>query len=669
MRINHNIEALNAYRNLAANQSNLSKNLEKLSSGLRINRAADDAAGLAISEKMRSQIRGLEMAERNAMDAISLLQTAEGALNEVHSILQRMRELAVQAANDTNTDEDRTHIQSEINQLADELNRIGNSTEFNKITLLDGSIYKTEALPAKYISDPVAGNIEIRSTETNAKVVGKPIEEAVEIHDDKPGYVTGSINLSDSALAASPITIDSSNNELTLELGDGTIGTIVLDITAQGGTKLTFNGNASTNQSQADLLAVINNAIANSNLNGKVAASVDANGHLMFTDLSSAGNGSHVKVNGGNALGTLIGTATEVDGIPKNNTLTFDFTDGASGSSSTVTITLTNKVYNTVDDIVAEINNQLASGNYNITALNDNGKIVLQANDAGSDSSITNVRGSAAAPLWLINAQEIKGLDANNQISFKLNGNPYTVTIPDGTYTDRNVLALTIQNAINNATNNGEADITVKAAGNYFVFETGSAGANETFEITSANADLGLATREAKGQDALNADISVQIGANEGQSLSFSIADMRAKALGITSESSGSYTYTGADGSNITAYYSTNTVKNRDKIEYVINVSDAQSASRAITVIDNAIRLVSTERGKLGAIQNRLEHTINNLTTANENLTSAESRIRDTDMALEMTEFTKNNILTQAAQAMLAQSNQLPQGILQLLKS
>jgi flagellin len=664
MRINHNIQALNAYRNLAANQLSVSKNLERLSSGLRINRAADDAAGLAISEKMRSQIRGLEMAERNALDAISLIQTAEGALNEVHSILQRMRELAVQAANDTNTNEDRMHIQSEINQLADELNRIGNSTEFNKIKLLDGSIQKTEALPATYISDPISGNIEIRSTETNAKVTGGSISTAVEIHGDKAGYVTGSVNLSDSALSASSITIDSSNNELTLEV-DGTIDTIVLDITAQGGTSLTFDG--TSGKTSADLLAVINNAIASSSaLNGKVTASFDANGHLIFTS-SSAGNGSYVKINGGNAAGTLIGTTTRVDGIPANNTLTFDFTDGAGGPDGTVTITLTNKVYNTVDEIVAEINNKL--GSYNVTALNDGGKIVLQANDSGSDSSIKNVGGSAAASLWLVNAEETPGLDINNQISFKLNGNAYTAIIPDGNYTDRSVLALTIQNAINQATNNGEADITVKADGDRFIFETGSVGQSATFEITSPNNDLGLIAREEKGQDPLNVDVSLQIGANEGQQFTFSIADMRAKALGITGTISGDQTYTGADGNVISVNYSTNTVKNGQNTEYVINISDAQSASKAITVIDNAITLVSTERAKLGAIQNRLEHTINNLKTANENLTSAESRIRDTDMAIEMAEFTKNNILTQAAQAMLAQSNQLPQGILQLLKS
>ncbi|RWU15251.1 flagellin [Anoxybacillus flavithermus] len=139
MRINHNIQALNAYRNLAVNQSNTAKNLEKLSSGLRINRAADDAAGLAISEKMRSQIRGLEVAERNALDAISLIQTAEGALSSVHSMLQRMRELVVQASNDTNTANDRAALDQEIQQLKTEITRVATSTDFNKTALLDGT--------------------------------------------------------------------------------------------------------------------------------------------------------------------------------------------------------------------------------------------------------------------------------------------------------------------------------------------------------------------------------------------------------------------------------------------------------------------------------------------------------------------------------------------------
>src|SRR3954467_11963830 len=140
MRINHNIQALNAYRNLSQTMSSTSKSLEKLSSGLRINKAADDAAGLAISEKMRSQIRGLDMAERNTLDAISLIQTGEGALGEVHSVLQRMRELSVQASNGTLAAEDKTAIQSEITQLIAEVNRIAGNTEFNNKNLLDGLV-------------------------------------------------------------------------------------------------------------------------------------------------------------------------------------------------------------------------------------------------------------------------------------------------------------------------------------------------------------------------------------------------------------------------------------------------------------------------------------------------------------------------------------------------
>ncbi|WP_279326726.1 flagellin [Aeribacillus kexueae] len=140
MRINHNIAALNTYRQLSAGSANASKSMEKLSSGLRINRAGDDAAGLAISEKMRAQVRGLEQASRNAQDGISLIQTAEGALNETHAILQRMRELAVQASNDTNTSDDRTELQKEMNQLTEEINRIGNNTEFNTKKLINGDL-------------------------------------------------------------------------------------------------------------------------------------------------------------------------------------------------------------------------------------------------------------------------------------------------------------------------------------------------------------------------------------------------------------------------------------------------------------------------------------------------------------------------------------------------
>ncbi|ASS98185.1 MULTISPECIES: flagellin [Geobacillus] len=171
MRINHNIAALNTYRQLTANTTNASKSIEKLSSGLRINRAGDDAAGLAISEKMRGQIRGLEQASRNAQDGISLIQTAEGALNEVHSILQRMRELATQAANSTNTQADREQLQKEFNQLTSEINRIGNTTEFNTQKLLNGNV--SGASPIKLqIGANTNQSFEIKIFDMRARALG-----------------------------------------------------------------------------------------------------------------------------------------------------------------------------------------------------------------------------------------------------------------------------------------------------------------------------------------------------------------------------------------------------------------------------------------------------------------------------------------------------------------
>ncbi len=379
MRINHNIQALNAYRNLAVNQSNTAKNLEKLSSGLRINRAADDAAGLAISEKMRSQIRGLEVAERNALDAISLIQTAEGALSSVHSMLQRMRELAVQASNDTNTADDRAALDQEIQQLKTEITRVATSTDFNKTALLDGTF-----------------GTKVDQNPSNTTVLS----------------VTGVANITTGGgLKAGTYTISWNDKDSVYELKDSS-NTVI----------------------------------------GKA------------TDLAVAGAGS----------------------------ITF------------------------------------------------------------------------------------KGWDSTNS---KYTGVSLITVTTNGAYTL-------------NSLNGGRVKIT---------------GTESNF----------------------------QIGANEGQVVGLSISDMTTTGLGIGS----------------------------------VTVKDHASAQSAISIIDEAIRKVSEERGKLGAYQNRLEHTINNLKTAHENLTSAESRIRDTDMAMEMTNFTKNNILNQAAQAMLAQSNQLPQGILQLLKS
>lgn len=433
MIINHNLGAMNATRNMGINASTASKSMEKLSSGLRINKAGDDAAGLAISEKMRGQIRGLDQASANAQDGISMIGTGEGALNETTSILQRMRELAVQGSNDTNTSEDRTQIQKEMNQLTSETSRIGNTTQFNTQNLLDGSA----------------------------------------------GKVTGASTTSASSEA----------------LGEMTT---TVDATTAG--NVTINGTTFTND-----------------------ATGDGTDGTTFTDMAS--------------LATAINT----------NAATKD-------------------LYTASD----------ATG----------GKLLLVQKTGTGSSTLATITDSTG---------------------------PLTVAF--------------------DASKDGAAAkaATTTAASSAFTF---------------------------------------QIGANQSQTFTASFSDMRSSALGLAGTAGNNAT--GTNGDVTGAKYVTGTANDLSDVsttgEHALDLSTSASSSAAIKVLDEATATVSGERAKLGAYSNRLDHTIANLGTSSENLTSAESRIRDVDMAKEMSTFSKNNILNQAAQAMLVQANQQPQQVLALLR-
>jgi flagellin len=454
MRINHNIAALNTYRQLSANTVNTSKSLEKLSSGLRINRAGDDAAGLAISEKMRSQIRGLDTAARNANDGISLIQTAEGALNETHSILQRMKELAVQAANDTNTDEDRAEIQKEIDQLKTEITRIADQTEFNTKKLLDGSM---------------ASEIEITS---GTEITNVTVAAGASVQNGTYTVAVSYTAAKDAVNAA----IDFTNG---LGLSDASIL-----------PESTYDGE----------------------YNVKVAEGTDDDTYkIILTD----------------ALGAEIDARDNIDN---------DFVGDVELGDITFTF---NAASATVGDV-----------DFEVTAYDE-------AKDAVFNVTIT-------------------GEDEEGNSITDINSSDFVFT-----YTD------------------------LSADGNFEV----------KFEVTDNS-------------------MIFHIGANQGQNTSLNINKMDAESLGVNA----------------------------------LDLTSQSSADEAITTIDEAISKVSSQRAALGAMQNRLEHTINNLGTAAENLTAAESRIRDVDMAKEMMEFTKNNILSQASQAMLAQANLQPQSVLQLLQ-
>lgn len=493
MIINHNLSSLNAQRNMGINSSNASKSMQKLSSGLRINGAADDAAGLSISEKMRGQIRGLDQASANAQDGISLIQTAEGALSETTSILQRMRELAVQSSTDTNTDDDRAKIQAETDQLSKELTRISNTTEFNTQNLLAGGLKDTFQIGANK-----GQNIDLSISAMDAQSLG----------------VAGT--KLDATLASGAV-------DVTGVSLSGTKGTSVVD-----GKTITIS--ASTTAAAAEW------APADIGLTGTTISTVNNTSDYNDWKFSISTDGS----------ATL---AASVDATNKTITLI--------GDTSTLSWE------------AADINTALSAAGY---------ASIFTA--TGNASAITETTGVAAT-----NA----GLAADEVL----------LTASDGTDTGTTIVKNNDASAV--FTDDAFKGLSLKLDGS----STGSTAAT----ITIAAQHSSITTFNADG----------------------SIDEEAVAAAGI-------------------------------------DVSTQDSANDAIETIDKAINTVSQERSNLGAYSNRLEHTIANLGTSSENLTSSESRIRDVDMAKEMSTFSKNNILAQAAQSMLAQANQQPQQVLQLLQ-
>jgi len=801
MRINHNIQALNAYRNLAVNQSNTAKNLEKLSSGLRINRAADDAAGLAISEKMRSQIRGLEMAERNALDAISLIQTAEGALNEVHSILQRMRELAVQAANDTNTVEDREAIQKEINQLTSEINRIGNSTEYNTKKLLNESVSSNARSVQIDTNSFSSGSTTINgsSIQLNPKSTLVSGNYKVKIEDVATKTIQ---NLGAVAGGVQQITLDPSS---TLATGN-TYGVKI----EQESVKVITNNpaaspmidavsiapNALLSDGTVTLYIQRYNTVSNFQANGSGLTGVQmtsANPNVSPTDTFAVKT-----VNKASTVSAGIATSTYISNVTidptqftyKGEDFRLAYAETSPGSGQ-FTVTLQDKNGNALSEAVILDNNQQNYEFYSApgvklgvsftTVNNINARLAANNENNNYNEFDINIELSLRKNGTQIGTATLSPADANagnltitgsDGITYRISHNGYgntnlnqtaTFGIQSTLYYSTDNVKYTSFNAGENLTLNGGifvdtannlsdyptgvASITigvgtttaytaklVDSLGNQLAgtptivvndnssysfggstgvsFTTGTlsagtrtftVGANTTTKATLStngvdvetlnnitpnstlqfhNGDLkmnigaltnGEATFAITG-GTIDQSLKIQIGANEGQTLNIGIDDMRALALKLSSDTaSASASFQNNLGETLIAYYtSVSNVNNGDSssnTEYALDVTTHEKAAAAVKVYDYAISRISEQRSNLGAIQNRLEHTINNLKTAHENLTSSESRIRDTDMAMEMTNFTKNNILNQAAQAMLAQSNQLPQGILQLLKS
>ena len=501
MRINHNIPALKTNNILGKNNLGMEKSLERLSSGYRINCAADDAAGLAISQKMKTQIAGLNQASRNASDGISVIQTAEGALIEVEEMLQRMRELSVQAANGTSTDEDRLQLQAEVDQLKDEINRISETTEFNTKKLLDGTVDRRS-----YSSDP---NVELISLSDAVNVreykfkPGAAAEQAVllggemtgnKVPDDKDKY-TITVNNQDIIIPKE----DENGNPSDLN----TVLTKLNEVCGNMGIQVAYtDGTEDTTAAGVGGYKVIDPTV--------VAAQPGDYSLLFVTD--DYGANAEIDIHADQALAKMLGLSTSGEYAQgKDCTVELDRTDdGGFTNTSTVSI----------------------DGDYVTIRDRDDFEMVFRVSDGAGAKTQDN---------------------------------------PDGIVT-----------------------VTVLDAG----------------------------------------PMTLQIGANEGQTMEVRIPRVDVTTLNIESA----------------------------------NIGTQEGAMAAITLFNDAVNEVSTVRAKLGAYQNRLEHAINSLDVSAENLTEALSRIEDTDMAGEMATYTQYQVLTQAATSMLAQANERPQNILNLLQ-
>ena len=624
MRIQHNIMAMSAYRNYNTNTSAVAKNLEKLSSGYKINRAGDDAAGLAISEKMRAQITGLNAAQKNVKDGISLVKTAEGAMQEIQDMLNRMDYLATQSANGTYDDDvDRAALQKEVEQLKSEINRIADSANFNGIKLLDGSqdaSTKLGAMTNLTSAQAVADGVQTGSKPT-AGVYSLDLKDlTLKLGTTTEQYtVTPSTDIHhDSYTSIQP-------SRVTTTSGGGQV--------THASTTITH---AATTTHQAAVMGTrdVDKTIAAADITFQLGGAdfKDADGNTItlgdkVTDKNKAGE---------QIAEALDGSTIEIDGVTydvknDNGKLTLTGRNAPDADPTTaldVTLDLTGAVEgkNNGHDLsvhvdtapVANGSDKLAQGKFTLT--NDmikNGSAIQIGKETyvfqvGDDDPITASGGQKVIKLdaGLSDADALK--QAADKLSQQNNKHFHITTSRDGS---------TIH-------------LTEKADAVDYEKDWDLHGTDDAAE-KDADWSKVVKTGTLEKSNAGGKALQLQIGdtSDSYNQLKVSIGDMHTAAMGI------------AD----------------------LNIGNQDDAAAAIQKIRDAINYVSGVRGDLGATQNRLEHTANNLSVMAENIQDAESTIRDTDVAEEMMAYTKNNILVQSAQAMLAQANQVPQGVLQLL--
>ena len=568
MVVQHNMQAANANRMLNVTTSAQSKSTEKLSSGYRINRAADDAAGLTISEKMRKQIRGLDRASTNAEDGVSAVQTAEGALTEVHSMLQRMNELATQSANGTNSTTDRKAIQDEIDQLSTEIDRVSETTKFNETYLLKGNTDgATSKVKLNAHDAGLAGKLTDNGNGTATfKADTLAVGDKVKIAGKE--YTIG--NSADSADYAKKDTIKTTVDGVGDSVTSGnTTTSIVAKVTTATATGATWAANDKFKDADGNEWTV---ATATNATNHEVKAA-DVSNYLKdgCTIVSNAAN-------------TKLAGTSVVDDLGKNEVSIADTTG------------------------ITALQNGIKAGD--TVTVNGTTKTVT----AETPKTYDEIKTAVAAAGKITQDDFLALIKDGDKVT--VGANTYTAIIKSS---DDD--SITLEDAYSKMAKELETASSIGADTAAAVKNNG----NGTFDITKGTVDV---------KESLSFNLHVGADADSTNKITVDIDSMSSAGLGIKG----------------------------------IKADTEQDATYAIDAIADAISQVSSQRSALGAIQNRLEHTINNLDNVVENTTSAESRIRDTDMAEEMVNYSKNNILAQAGQSMLAQANQSNQGVLSLLQ-
>lgn len=754
MRINQNVLALQTQGTLTGTNTRLEKSVEKLSSGLRINRASDDAAGLAISEKLRRQVRGLSRAVLNAQDGISMIQTGEGALNESHSILQRMRELAIQSGNDTLTSNDRMEIQKEVTQLRDDLNRISRNTEFNTKKLLDGSqtalvsastssargivtggtgglggdfsvsialvkggasqmvrsqIFTIKGIDPTQLAD---GSTQLQSIaqfyDPNG-VFALDAPKALYLHgnnQDTAIQIDGQMTLDKlSAAIQSAINVSSG-----LDMGNSkvmTVGTAMSGVGGFGGYIQITSGAIGTDgaigfMSDQSVLSALGLATVREAKNNQYHVNLtDGQGwnRSVLTEASRAvGLLDGIDVTFTSQAAQVAGTQGIVEGVNFAELGAEAFNIGV----GTITLAISLSGRYTMEGIARSINSQNANGGaneisgMNATIVGGELRIEFTPTTATIDSTI-NISGVTNDVLGLLNGTYSGFVDGKKDVAYVEHGwsryiatsvlaagTNLTVSVSDGvssagiqllvsttlaTLGTSNVRSASdlvrfvdVQNAAKVALAATTVRVTLDQVGTSFAFTATRVGRENQSGVqpvkSQVNLDLNVVagTRQtlasmfgfdnanliqSRGKGDTNFRMHVvdnspqyQIGADQGQTMKVTFADMSAESLGVAN----------------------------------LDLTNIPAANAALSQINNAIDKVSSERSKLGAFQNRLEYAINNLRSTTSNLTAAESRIRDADIATEMIEFTRNQIMAESGNAMLAQTNTVAQQVLTLLR-